>query len=87
MLDLIGLLCDGQGWAVARLDGRTAVETRQDVVRAFNLYGAGSIFLLSTTAGGAGLNLVGASRLVREAGGFVRREGRGAAGHGLQLQG
>lgn len=34
-------------------------------MNAFNSYGVGQVFLLSTTAGGAGLNLVGANRLVR----------------------
>jgi hypothetical protein len=34
------------------------------LVRRFNEGGAGSVFLLSTMAGGVGLNLVGANRLV-----------------------
>ncbi|KAI7843688.1 hypothetical protein COHA_002588 [Chlorella ohadii] len=54
-------LCDARGWSTARIDGGTDVSKRQDVVNAFNSYG---VFLLSTTAGGAGLNLVGANRLV-----------------------
>ncbi|PRW57845.1 DNA repair and recombination RAD54B [Chlorella sorokiniana] len=63
-LDLVQKLCDARSWATARIDGGTDVNKRQDVVNAFNSYGVGQVFLLSTTAGGAGLNLVGANRLV-----------------------
>ncbi|KAI3434723.1 hypothetical protein D9Q98_002784 [Chlorella vulgaris] len=63
-LDLVQKLCDGRGWKTVRIDGGTDVAKRQDVVNSFNLYGVGQVFLLSTTAGGAGLNLTGANRLV-----------------------
>lgn len=61
-LDLIQKLCIDRGWKTLRLDGQTDVKERQGLVDRFN-GGEGSVFLLSTTAGGAGLNLVGASRL------------------------
>ena len=40
------------------------MEERQGVVDRFNSFGIGKVFLLSTRAGGAGLNLVGANHLV-----------------------
>ena len=64
VLDIIDSVCSRRGWKTLRLDGSTDVGRRQDLVNAFNRYGVGQIFLLSTTAGGAGLNLIGASRLV-----------------------
>lgn len=53
-------------WLTARIDGSTSVDDRQSAVDGFNRGGQGAarVFLLSTRAGGAGLNLVGASTLV-----------------------
>ena len=65
MLDLIAsAICAPAGYSTVRIDGSTDVSKRQDLVNAFNSFGVGQIFLLSTTAGGAGLNLTGANRLV-----------------------
>ena len=64
MLDLISSLCATAGYTIVRIDGATNVEKRQDTVDSFNKHGVGQIFLLSTTAGGAGLNLTGANRLI-----------------------
>ncbi|CAN8074925.1 unnamed protein product [Agarophyton chilense] len=47
-----------------RLDGSTNVNHRGDIVRQFNKGRNGDVFLLSAKAGGVGLNLVGASRLI-----------------------
>ncbi|KAL4434006.1 hypothetical protein ABPG75_000447 [Micractinium tetrahymenae] len=63
-LDLVQKLCGARGWSTVRIDGSTDVNKRQDVVNSFNHYNVGQVFLLSTTAGGAGLNLTGANRLV-----------------------
>ncbi|EFJ40540.1 hypothetical protein VOLCADRAFT_99672 [Volvox carteri f. nagariensis] len=64
-LDLVGqLVCKAQGLTTVRIDGGTSVEGRQTVVDNFNKLGMGQVFLLSTRAGGAGLNLVGACHLV-----------------------
>jgi len=52
-----------RGWRSARIDGATPPHLRQERVDAFNKHGVGDVFLLSTQAGGAGLNLVGASVL------------------------
>lgn len=62
-LDLIREVCERQGLQCSRLDGSTPADTRMDLVRSFN-DGVGKVFLLSTKAGGAGLNLIGANRLI-----------------------
>ena len=55
-----------KAWGYKRLDGSTAQSNRQHLVDAFNRMPASQcfIFLLSSKAGGMGLNLVGANRLV-----------------------
>ena len=63
-LSMIGALCDSMGMGTSRLDGATSADLRHDIVRRFNGGGGGSVFLLSLLAGGVGLNLVGANRLV-----------------------
>jgi len=64
MLDVLEKEVNRLGFTTARLDGSTPVAKRQDVVDAFNKNNIGQVFLLSTQAGGVGLNLVGANRLV-----------------------
>jgi DNA repair and recombination protein RAD54B len=65
MLDLISSsICTANGYTTVRIDGKCDVNKRQALVDSFNNYGIGQIFLLSTTAGGAGLNLTGANRLI-----------------------
>jgi DNA repair and recombination protein RAD54B len=64
-LDCIELrVLQPRGWRSARIDGSTPPEQRQEHVDAFNRHGHGDVFLLSTQAGGAGLNLTGANTLV-----------------------
>lgn len=64
-LDLIQCLCDEKSYRYLRLDGQTPTGKRQELVQRFNnRYSQEFIFLLSSKAGGVGLNLVGASRLV-----------------------
>jgi SNF2 family DNA or RNA helicase len=60
------MLIRPNGWTFTRLDGTTAQTDRQPLVDAFNRTSAQKsyIFLLSSKAGGVGLNLVGANRLV-----------------------
>ncbi|EGP90217.1 SNF2 family DNA-dependent ATPase domain-containing protein [Zymoseptoria tritici IPO323] len=60
--DFIGLL----GYSWLRLDGSTPVAKRQDLVDTFNRSPKTKsfVFLLSAKAGGVGINLIGASRLI-----------------------
>lgn len=64
-LDMIQGLCDHRCWKWLRLDGTTDSSSRQQLVDHFNKgFGDELIFLLSSKAGGTGLNLIGANRLV-----------------------
>ncbi|XP_042899076.1 DNA repair and recombination protein RAD54B isoform X2 [Parasteatoda tepidariorum] len=64
-LNLIENLCKEKGYFILRLDGSTASASRQDIVDIFNRsYTKYNIFLLSSKAGGVGLNLIGASRII-----------------------
>jgi SNF2 family DNA or RNA helicase len=62
-LDLLEKLCKTQDRNYARLDGSTPIGQRQSKTKEFNT-GSTEIFLISTTAGGLGLNLWGANRVV-----------------------
>ncbi|KAL2074694.1 hypothetical protein VTL71DRAFT_8473 [Oculimacula yallundae] len=62
-LNFLETLFKGQGRSMARLDGTTAMVKRQRLVKNFNT-GSDDIFLISTTAGGLGLNLQSANRVV-----------------------
>ncbi|KAI4129413.1 MAG: hypothetical protein LQ338_002253 [Usnochroma carphineum] len=65
-LDLLSTLLTSLDYSFARLDGSTASSKRQEIVDDFNRTPASECFafLLSAKAGGVGLNLIGASRLV-----------------------
>ena len=65
-LDLLSTLLTSLSHPFLRLDGSTPSAKRQDLVDTFNHNPASSCFafLLSAKAGGVGLNLIGASRLV-----------------------
>lgn len=64
-LDLFGNLCRSRGYGCLRLDGNMNVSKRQKLVDKFNdPEGPEFVFLLSSKAGGCGLNLIGANRLV-----------------------
>ena len=71
-LDALGALCTSLGLVTCRVDGATPAATRADIVRRFNVGSGGRggaaaaarVCLLSTRAGGVGLSLVGARRLV-----------------------
>ncbi|KAK4147039.1 SNF2 family N-terminal domain-containing protein [Dichotomopilus funicola] len=47
-----------------RLDGHTPVATRQDSVKKFNTASESEVYLVATRAGGVGLNIYGANRVV-----------------------
>ncbi|XP_039275930.1 DNA repair and recombination protein RAD54B [Nilaparvata lugens] len=64
-LDLIAAFCEQKQFAYSRLDGSTPSTQRTNIIANFNSSACThSVFLLSGKAGGTGLNLVGASRLV-----------------------
>lgn len=64
-LDIFDKLCRSRGYGSLRLDGTMNVSKRQKLVDKFNdPNGSEFVFLLSSKAGGCGLNLIGANRLV-----------------------
>jgi len=65
-LDVLGELLTSMSYAYLRLDGTTPGSKRQAIVDQFNRLPQEKafVFLLSTKAGGTGLNLIGASRLI-----------------------
>jgi DNA repair and recombination protein RAD54B len=91
-LDGVQAMCDAQGFKWLRLDGSTQCDKRQELVDRFNrgqrqaeAAGAGAraapaaalVFLLSSKAGGTGLNIVGANRIVLVASrGFGRSQNK-----------
>ncbi|NXG74575.1 RA54B protein, partial [Baryphthengus martii] len=64
-LNILQDTCKCYGYSYTRLDGHTPVSQRQQIVDNFNSkFSPAFIFLLSSKAGGVGLNLVGASHLI-----------------------
>ncbi|XP_038624064.1 DNA excision repair protein ERCC-6-like 2 [Tachyglossus aculeatus] len=64
VLDVLESYCLGAGLDFRRLDGRTKPEERLRVVKDFNGSRHVAVCLVSTTAGGLGLNFVGANVVV-----------------------
>jgi superfamily II DNA/RNA helicase len=62
-LNFLEDLCARQRRRYARLDGKTTMSKRQDMTKAFNK-GKTEIYLISTAAGGLGLNLPSANRVI-----------------------
>lgn len=64
-LDLIQGMCDQAGYPVLRLDGTVTSTRRTKIVDEFNAPNSGAfVFLLSSKAGGCGINLIGGNRCV-----------------------
>ncbi|KAL3232827.1 DNA repair and recombination protein RAD54 [Nakaseomyces bracarensis] len=64
-LDLIERMCRYSHYSSVRLDGTMSINKRQKLVDRFNdPEGQEFIFLLSSKAGGCGINLIGANRLI-----------------------
>ncbi|EME85402.1 uncharacterized protein MYCFIDRAFT_213848 [Pseudocercospora fijiensis CIRAD86] len=65
-MDVLGRLLTSMDMSFLRLDGSTPTNKRQEIVDHFNRWPRKKAFvlLLSAKAGGVGLNLIGASRLV-----------------------
>ena len=65
VMDFLGRMCDRHNWGYFRLDGSTEVSQRQSLVNSFNArLTSKRLFLLSARAGGVGLNITGASRVL-----------------------
>lgn len=64
-LDLMERMCRNKKYGCLRLDGTMNVNKRQKLVDRFNdPAGKEFVFLLSSKAGGCGINLIGANRLI-----------------------
>ncbi|KAK9285315.1 hypothetical protein L1049_024506 [Liquidambar formosana] len=64
MLDIVEKFLIRKGYCFSRLDGSTPTNMRQSLVDDFNSSPSKQVFLISTRAGGLGLNLVSANRVV-----------------------
>ncbi|KAK4420573.1 Switch 2 [Sesamum alatum] len=64
MLDILEKFIIRKGYSFSRLDGSTPTSQRQSLVDDFNSSPSKQVFLISTRAGGLGLNLVSANRVV-----------------------
>lgn len=65
MLDILEDYCYWRAYEYCRLDGQTAHEDRQESINAFNADGSSKfIFMLSTRAGGLGINLATADVVI-----------------------
>ncbi|XP_073226331.1 switch 2 isoform X4 [Cicer arietinum] len=64
MLDILEKFIIRKGYCFSRLDGSTPTNLRQSLVDDFNSSASKQVFLISTRAGGLGLNLVSANRVV-----------------------
>ena len=65
ILDLFATICSHHHWDFFRLDGSTEIAQRQTIVNSFNArFTSKRLFLLSARAGGVGLNITGASRVI-----------------------
>ena len=64
LLNIIETYIESKGYSYCRLDGSTRVGARQEMVNTFNKDQGLFLFLLSTKAGGLGLNITGANTVV-----------------------
>lgn len=64
VMDILEHVLENQHVGFVRLDGRTNVEDRQSILDAFHERTDIPVFLLSTKAGGAGINLACANKVV-----------------------
>lgn len=64
MLDILEKVLSFSNITFLRLDGQTSVDTRQDIIDRFYEDSTIPVFLLSTKAGGFGINLVAANNVV-----------------------
>eukprot|EP00903_Cladosiphon_okamuranus_P013898 g12926.t1 len=66
MLDILQMLCSSEGYSFIRLDGNTKKDQRSEMIERFAKEDAlgSNIFLISTKAGGTGLNLQSANKVI-----------------------
>lgn len=64
ILDLLEVLLEDIGLTYLRLDGSTPVKVRQELIDTFNQDTSIPVFLLSTKAGGLGINLTAADTVI-----------------------
>lgn len=76
MLDVLEDYLAHRGWKFCRIDGAVDVVDRQEAINSFNADGSDQfIFLLSTRAGGLGVNLTGADTVIIYDSDWVRARG------------
>lgn len=63
-LDFLEIMLKKRKYKYCRLDGTTAVGKRQGMTKAFNQENSFHVFLISMRAGGLGMNLQGANRVI-----------------------
>ncbi|OLN95810.1 putative ATP-dependent helicase IRC5 [Colletotrichum chlorophyti] len=63
-LDILQDYCELRKWKACRLDGSVSQESRRDQIKEFNENPDFKIFLLSTRAGGQGINLASADTVI-----------------------
>ena len=63
-LDIIERFVSAKGFVFMRLDGSTPVRNRQRIISEFNDNSEIFLMLLTTKAGGLGINLIGANRVI-----------------------
>uniref|UniRef100_A0A1I7XSU0 Helicase C-terminal domain-containing protein n=1 Tax=Heterorhabditis bacteriophora TaxID=37862 RepID=A0A1I7XSU0_HETBA len=64
MLDILEVYLKIRGHSFKRLDGSTPVMERQEMINEFNMEPELFVFLLSTRAGGLGINLTSANHII-----------------------
>ena len=65
MIDVLEDYCLWKGWGYCRIDGNTTTDVREESIETFNKEGSEKfIFLLSTRAGGLGINLATADTVI-----------------------
>ncbi|KAM8774372.1 DNA excision repair protein ERCC-6 isoform 2-T3 [Rhynchonycteris naso] len=64
MLDIIEVFLRAQKYSYLKMDGTTAIASRQPLITRYNEDTSVFVFLLTTRVGGLGVNLTGANRVV-----------------------
>lgn len=63
-LNIIQSMCDDKNFSYMRIDGKTAVKHRVDIIEKYNKDPNAYVMLLTTKVGGVGLNITGANRVI-----------------------